>query len=260
MLNKNAFIFKLDIRVKILFILIFTILIFYVDKLQINVILLFTIITMRLIWKIPFRSIKPVISISLLVFLLHILFTSGENYFLKPFFGFYIKSDGLFSGLAIVCRLAALMLLLPVLTETANPHKIARGLIFFCVNYRAAFIITTAFNLIPLFREEGRVIMDAQKLRGNVAPTGCVSFEKSRSKGLHFFQKIKAYPALVIPLVLGAMRKAQAASAAMDSRAFGAFKKRTWLEKPAIKAHDYLFLAGFLIFSFFALYLNYFLL
>jgi len=248
MLGKNAFIFKLDIRVKILFILIFTILVFYVDKLQVNVVLLLSIITIRIVWKIPFRSIKPIISISLLVLILHILFTSGENYILKPFFGFSLKLDGLFSGLTIVCRLAALMLLLPILTETASVQKIAQGLVYFCINYRAAFIITTAFNLIPVFREESRAIMDAQKLRGSA------SFEKG-----HFFAKLKAYPALVVPLVLGAMRKAQSASAAMDSRAFGAFKKRTWLEKPVIKAHDYLFLAGFLIFSFFAVYVNYFL-
>jgi len=112
--------------------------------------------------------------------------------------------------------------------------------------------------------------MDAQKLRGSFAPTGCVSFENSRSKERctkvrrikerFFLAKLKAYPALVVPLVLGAMRKAQSASLAMDSRAFGAFKKRTWLEKPVIKVHDYLFLAGFIIFSFFAVYVNYFLL
>jgi energy-coupling factor transport system permease protein len=265
MFDKNVFIFKLDIRVKILFILIYTILVFYVDKLQINVVLLLSIITIRIAWKIPFRSIKPIISISLLVLLLHILFTSGENYILKPLFGFSLKLDGLFSGLTIVCRLAALMLILPILTETASVHKIAHGLIFFCVNYRAAFIITTAFNLIPIFREESRAIMDAQKLRGSIAPTGCASFEKGRTKvprtkARNFFAKLKAYPALVVPLVLGAMRKAQSASLAMDSRAFGAFRKRTWLEKPVIKVHDYLFLAGFLIFSFFAVYANYFLL
>jgi len=249
MLNKNAFNFNFDIRVKILFILIFTILIFFVDKLLICVVLLLSILTVRLIWKIPFRSVKPIITISLLVILSHFLFTSGENYILKPFFGFSLKLDGLLSGLAIVCRLAALMLLLPILTETSSLREVARGLACFGVNYRAAFIITTAINLIPLFREEGRAIMDAQKLRG------CRSFEKGR-----FFSKLKAYPSLVVPLVLGAMRRAQAASVAMDSRAFGAFKTRTWLEKPVMKAHDYIFLAGFLIYSFFVVFVNYFLL
>ena len=248
MLDKNAFIFKIDIRAKILFILIFTILIFVVDKLQIYVVLLMLILTIRIAWKIPFGSIKPFITVSLLVILSQILFTSGENYILKPVFGFSLKLDGLFSGLAIVCRLAALMLLLPILTETASPYEIARALAGFRINYRAAFIISTAFNLIPLFREEGRAIMDAQKLRGN------------RSFEGRFLGKLKAYPLLVVPLVLGAMRKAQAASVAMDSRAFGAFKTRTWLEKPVMKAHDYLFLAVFLVFSALAIFVNYFLL
>jgi energy-coupling factor transport system permease protein len=248
MLHKNAFIFKIDIRIKILFILIFTILAFVVDKFPVCVLLFLLILTLRIAWKIPFRSIKPLVSLSLLVIFTHILFTSGENYILRPFFGFSLKLDGLFSGLTIGFRLAALVFLLPILTETSSPCEIARALVCFGINYRAAFIITTAFNLIPLFREEGRIIMDAQKLRGSDVFEG------------HFFAKLKAYPALVVPLVLGAMRKAQAASVAMDSRAFGAFKTRTWLEKPVMKVHDYLYLAGFLIFSFFALFVNYFLL
>lgn len=253
MLDKNAFIFKFDTRAKILFVLIFTILIFVVDKLQIYVVLLLLILAIRIAWKIPFRSIKPFITVSLLVILSQILFTSGENYILKPVFGFSLKWGGLFSGLTIVCRLAALMFLLPILTETSSPYEIARALAGFGINYRAAFIITTAFNLIPLFREEGRAIMDAQKLRGGNY------LENRRFFELCSFAKLKTYPGLVVPLVLGAMRKAQAASVAMDSRAFGAFKTRTWLEKPVMKVHDYLSVAGFLIFSFLAIFVNYFL-
>jgi len=246
MLDKNAFIFKFDTRVKILFVLIFTILIFFVDKLLIYVVLLSSILLLRIAFKIPFKSVKPFIAISLLVFFSHILFASGENYIIKPFFGISLKWEGLFSGLMIICRLAALILLLPVLTETSGPYEIARALSGFGINYRAAFIITTAFNLIPVFREEGRAIMDAQKLRGGR------HFENG-----HFFARLKSYPALVVPLVLGAMRKAQSASLSMDSRAFGAYKTRTWLEKPVMKAHDYLFLAGFIIFSILALFGNY---
>jgi energy-coupling factor transport system permease protein len=68
---------------------------------------------------------------------------------------------------------------------------------------------------------------------------------------------MKAYPGLVIPLVLGAMRKAQAASAAMDSRAFGVYKTRTWLDKPAMKVHDYLCLVICLVFLVIVLLFNY---
>jgi len=249
MLDKNAFIFNFDTRVKILFILIITFLIFYVDKLLICVVLFSSILMLRIACKIPIKNIKPLIAVSLLVFISQILFASGENYIIKPFFGLSLKWEGIFTGLTIVCRLAALVFLLPLLTETSTPYGIARALTGFGINYRAAFIITTAFNLIPLFREEGRAIMEAQKLRGgNYLENG------------RFISKIKAYPSLVVPLVLGAMRKAQYASVAMDSRAFGAFKTRTWLEKPVMKVHDYLFLAGVFVFSVLALFGNYFLL
>jgi len=249
MLYKNAFILKFDTRVKILFILIFTFLIFYVDKLLICVVLLSSILTLRIVLKIPVKNIKSFAVVSLLVVFSQVLFASGENNIIKPFFSFMLKWEGLFLGLMIICRLAALILLLPILTETSGPYEIARALAGFGINYRAAFIITAAFNLIPIFREEGHAIMEAQKLRGG----GYI--ENGR-----FFTKLKAYPALVVPLVLGAMRKAQSASVSMDSRAFGAFKTRTWLEKPVMKAHDYLFLAVFLVFSALAIFVNYFLL
>ncbi|MDR2942238.1 MAG: energy-coupling factor transporter transmembrane protein EcfT [Treponema sp.] len=273
---KNLFIYKIDTRVKILFILIFTILSFVVDKFPVCVILLISILTIRIAWKIPFRSVKTIITISLLVILTHTLFAEGENYIFKPIFGFSLKRDGLFSGLTIACRLSALLLLFPILTETASSHKIARAFVCFCTNYRIAFIISSAFNMIPLFREEGRTIMDAQKLRGSDVfeerirvyrkPAQNCTFGTHANKRkimdrkfLGFVIKLKAYPSLVVPLVLGAMRKAQSASVAMDSRAFGAFKTRTWLEKSVMKVHDYLFLAGFLLFSCIVLFANCFL-
>jgi energy-coupling factor transport system permease protein len=88
--------------------------------------------------------------------------------------------------------------------------------------------------------------MDAQKLRGARV------FEK-RS----FLGKLKAYPGLAVPLVLGAMRKAKSSSVAMDSRAFGVYKTRTWLEKPKMKVYDLIFIALSLAFAAGILYLNY---
>ena len=133
-----------------------------------------------------------------------------------------------------------------MLTETTSPYRIAAGLAAFGINYRACFVITTAFNLIPLFREEGYAIIDAQKLRGM----------RSYDKG-SFFVKLKAWPGLVVPLLLGAMRKAQASSVVMDCRAFGIYKKRTWLDKPVMKALDYICIVYGIVFSVLVLFLNY---
>jgi energy-coupling factor transport system permease protein len=88
--------------------------------------------------------------------------------------------------------------------------------------------------------------MDAQKLRG------MRTFEKGS-----FWQKMKAYPALVMPLVLGAMRKAQLMGTAMDARAFGAYKNRTWLIQLKMKTPDYLAFTVCIVLTAFALTLNF---
>ena len=251
---------NIDPRIKIFIVLLFTVLVFVIDKLMVVVCLMSSFLILRLAVKIPFRRIGFLKTFSMLaafIILTQILFYPGENYIIKPLFPASfplfggmgsLKWDGLFIGLMICFRLTALMLLLPMFTVSTSPDKISAALASLGINYRAAFIITAAFNMIPLFEEEGRIIMDAQKLRGMRA------FE-SRS----FFTRLKAYPALVVPLMLGAMRKAQLASVVMDSRAFGVYKTRMWLEKPEMKRLDYLCVIICIIFSAVVLFFNFFL-
>ena len=250
--------YKLDPRTKLLFVLMFTVLVFFVNKLPAAVFLLVSFIVIRLAAKIPFRNIKFIKNLSLLavfVILMQALFGPGANYIVNPLFppSFPVfggmgslKWDGLILGLVVVCRLVSVMILFPVFTETTSPHGLAAGLCGLGFNYRIAFIITTAFNLIPLFKEEALVIMDAQKLRGMHL------FERGS-----FFAGFKASCGLVLPLVLGAMRKAQVSSAVMDSRAFGVYKTRTWLEKQRMKTGDFLFIFSCVVFSAAVLFFNY---
>ena len=65
-----------------------------------------------------------------------------------------------------------------------------------------------------------------------------------------------AYPALVTPLVIGSMRRAQLMAVAMDSRAFGATKKRTYMEDITMDAVDWIFLAATIIFTIGIVYLS----
>jgi energy-coupling factor transport system permease protein len=251
-------IYRLDPRTKLLFVLMFTVLVFLVDKFTVAVILLISFIIFRMAVKIPFYGIKYIKNLSLLaifIILMQTIFATGENYFIKPIFppSFPVfggmgslKWDGFILGLVVVCRLVSVMVIFPVFTETSSPYSLAVGLCGLGFNYRTAFIITTVFNLIPLFKEEALVIIDAQKLRGMYL------FER-RS----FFARLKAYSGLVLPLVLGAMRKAQVSSVAMDSRAFGVYKTRTWLDKPVMKMCDYFFIFACIVFSAAVLFFNY---
>ena len=244
--------YKLDARTKLLFILLFTLLVFAVDRLAAAAALLLSFIFIRLAAKIPFHGIKSLKNLALLaaiVILMQTLFGPGDSYILNPLFpasfpvldgAGSLKWDGFVLGLVIVCRLAALIILLPVFTETTPPRRLASGLFSLGFNYRIAFIITFVFNLIPFFKEEALSIMDAQKLRG------------MRTFG------IKEIAGLLVPLMLGAMRKAQVSAVVMDSRAFGIYKTRTWTELPHMAKHDFLFISACVVFSACMLFFNYY--
>ncbi|WP_461245826.1 energy-coupling factor transporter transmembrane component T family protein [Treponema sp. R6D11] len=232
----------LDARTKLFIVFLFTFLVFFVDTFSSVVSLMLLFFIIRITAGIPFKGLKYFKNLTLLalfIILIQTLFGKGENYIIIPLFPTSfpflggkgsLNWDGFLFGVIIICRLFTLMMILPVLTQATPLHKITRGLCNFGVNYRAAFIITSALNLIPVFNSEAQVIMDAQRLRG------------IRKFG------IKSYINLLIPLLLNAMQKAQISAVAMDSRAFGVYKTITWLEQPKMKKRDFFFILGSLIF------------
>jgi energy-coupling factor transport system permease protein len=249
---------NLDPRVKISLVSLFSVLIIIIDKLPAAAVMAFVFLIVRFAAKIPFngKSIRALVVMTVFIIILQTLFNPGKNYILNPifplsfpFFGGTgsLKWEGLLLGLVISCRLTALMLLLPVFTETTDPYQISQGLTRLGLNYRIAFVISAAFNLIPLYKDEALSVIEAQKLRG------ISTFEKGS-----FYAKMKTYPALVIPLVLTAMRKASLTGIAMDSRAFGAYKSRTWCENISLKIQDYITCAISLVFMVFMLWFNFY--
>jgi energy-coupling factor transport system permease protein len=160
---------------------------------------------------------------------------------LQVFFG-----GGLSTGLMICCRIIALAILMPALTMTTEARLLAYGIVRLGVNYKAAFIITSTFNLIPTFEEEARLIIDARRLRG-------VKYLESRN----FFRRLGEYKAIVFPLMIKAMRRAQILGLVMDARAFGAFKTRTWLQETRFSAIDYWAFTMGVLYSAIAITVNY---
>ena len=61
-------------------------------------------------------------------------------------------------------------------------------------------------------------------------------------------EKMKAYPALIIPMVVGAMKKSVLMGVAMDARAFGCSKKRTYVRDLMMRTADYIWLVGIVLF------------
>ena len=257
------FFLKIDARIKLICILLLTFLVFLVDHLPAAVCMLIFFIFIRFAAKVPFKGavfFKILILLAAIIILIQTLFGQGVHYIIKPLFpdSFPVfggmgslKWEGFFLGLVITCRLSALMVILPVFTGTTSPHLIAAGLCSMGLNYRGAFVITAAFNFVSFFKDDALLVMDAQKLRG------IRHFETGAFKKRSFFSGIRAYTGLLVPLMLNAMRKAQNSSVAMDARAFGIYKTRTWLDKPCLKTRDFWIIFACLALFLFILIINY---
>ena len=76
--------------------------------------------------------------------------------------------------------------------------------------------------------DEAQTIMDAQKARG-------LELEKG-----NFLKRVRNYIPILIPLIVNAIRRSIELAEAMESRAWGATKKRTSLYVLKLKRNDYL--------------------
>jgi energy-coupling factor transport system permease protein len=205
--KNNIVLYTLDPRTKLLLTTLFTALVFIVDVLIVAAIQMTVFTGLCLVARIPLKKIFPHVKLLFGLIVLVIM--------LQTVFG-----QGLFFGLMIGCRVMTIAALMSALTLTTDMQALALGITRLGCNYRAAFIITSTFNLIPAFAEEARQIIDARKLRGMKTV------------------KLTDYPAVVLPLMIKAMRQAQMMALAMDTRAFGVYRTRTWLREIHFSAVD----------------------
>jgi energy-coupling factor transport system permease protein len=86
-------------------------------------------------------------------------------------------------------------------------------------------------RFVPVLAEEAQTIMDAQKARGLELERG------------NFLKRIRNYIPILIPLIVSAIRRSLELAEAMESRAWGATKKRTNLYVLKMHKNDFLLIA-----------------
>lgn len=239
----DSYVHRMDPRVKMILLVLMTIVIFMISNFYV---LLAVFAMVMLVWKTANLPMKNIIRymkflLSLVAFLIvlqGLFFSSGENPVILvrpiipeavPLIGGSgtIYLDGILFGLVLGFRLLTLVCIMPIFAMTTTISEMALGLVKLGMNYKYAYMTTTALNLIPSLQEEAKTVMDAQKMRGFMV------FETGK-----FMEKIRAYSTLVVPLVVGAMRRAQLMGVAMEARAFGVKKTRTYREDLHMRTRD----------------------
>ncbi len=250
---------RLDPRAKIGFLLLATVMIVVVQNLWVAGGVLLTLLALWLIARLPLSVIKglgqALVGIILFLLAAQALLYPGETALVQPIIPQTvpwigglgrITLEGLSFGLLLSLRLLAMVTLMPLVSMTTPVHTLTLGLVRLGLPYSWAYMTTTALNLIPILQTEAVTIADAQRLRAFRV------FEQGR-----LWDKLKAYPALVTPLIIGAMRRAQLVAVAMDSRAFGASAERTYIQDIQMRARDWAFLVGATVYVGAAIAANY---
>jgi energy-coupling factor transport system permease protein len=238
----RSLIHKLDPRAKIIFLIVVSTSIFMIESIPVALWMLAVMIILWAVARLPvsilWGFLKVLFPIFIFLFIVQAIFYPGTHTLIKPLIpigkGYgQVALEGVLFAVLLIIRLMTMIIMLPLVSFTTPVQVFALGMVKMGLPYRLAYTITTALNLVPILQTETAVIVDAQRLRA------MQSFEKGK-----LMDKIRAYPALVTPLVIGSMRRAQLMAVAMDSRAFGASKERTYLEDIRMRIPDWVFLVG----------------
>ena len=228
---------RLDPRIKILVALLFLVAVFVVRTMWgffALAVLFILIIALAKIGPVTIlRSIRPLLFIIIFTFVLNILFYSGQTIYWQ--WGFLtISKEGIEKAVFIAIRLVLLIVATSLLTLTTSPMQLTDGMesllsplkkIKFPV-HEMAMMMSIAMRFIPTLVEETDRIMKAQTARGAELDSG------------NLLKKAKNMIPLLVPLFVGAFKRADELALAMESRCYHGDEGRTRMKVLHLKRMD----------------------
>lgn len=112
--------------------------------------------------------------------------------------------------------------------STTRIEDFAYALTRLGVPYTVGFTMTMAFRLVPVFVDAATTVVQAQRCRG-------LDFERG---GL--WQRVRRYVPVMVPVFMGALRRADQMAMALDGRGFQRATRRTTLDEHPVRVSDVL--------------------
>jgi energy-coupling factor transport system permease protein len=146
-----------------------------------------------------------------------------------------ITRENLRTGLFYGARLALLIVATSLMTFTTSPVELTDGLERLLRPFRRvgvpahelALMMTIALRFIPTLIEETETIMKAQMARGADFTRGSI------------VRRARALVPLLVPLFVGAFRRAESLALAMEARCYRGGDERTRMTELALRPRDY---------------------
>ena len=235
----NSTIHKLDPRTKLLFTVVFIVMVFVSNNFISLLFCLFTGIVIISMSKIPvntvLKGLKPILMIITITSVLQIAYVK-TGIILVDFWKVQITSGGVLTAVFMALRISLLIVMSTMLTYTTSPTSLTNGLDRVFAPFKkigldfhtVTMIMTIALRFIPTLIEEVDKIMSAQKSRG-------ANFEQGSLK-----KRAKALIPLFIPLLFNSIRRAYELANAMTCRCYNGGKGKTTMNALRFSKRDYL--------------------
>ncbi|RYM04849.1 energy-coupling factor transporter transmembrane protein EcfT [Sporolactobacillus sp. THM7-7] len=226
----ESYVHKLDPRAKLISVLLFVVIVFLANNWPTyGLLILFCLAAIRfskMSFRFIYRGLRSILIIVLLTFILNLFITTGGP-LLFEFGWFHIYLNGFVQAVFISIRLLVLILVTTLLTLTTSPIEITDGLEILLSPLKKiklpvhefALMMTISLRFIPTLLEETEKIIKAQAARGSDITSGSLS------------ARFRAVVPLLVPLFVGAFKRAEDLAMAMEARGYHGEEGRTRLRK-----------------------------
>lgn len=159
-----------------------------------------------------------------------LFFRGGEPWFVWG--PVRISSTGLHFALGMAMKLTTFLGVGVLFLSTTKIEEFAYALTRVGMPYKLGFTMTLAFRLVPVFVDAATTVVQAQRCRG-------FNFDEG-----NVLQRLRRYVPVIVPVFMGALRRADGMAMALEARGFQSNRSRTAFGHFPFRAADALALAA----------------
>jgi energy-coupling factor transport system permease protein len=137
-----------------------------------------------------------------------------------------ISAAGLRFALGMAMKLATFLGIGVVFLSATRIEEFAYALTRVGMPYKLGFAMTLAFRLVPVFLDAAVTVVQAQRCRG-------FNFDEGS-----LLQRMRRYVPVIVPVFMGALRRADGMAMALEARGFQSRQPRTTFEHFSFRASD----------------------
>lgn len=229
--ERDTFLHRLDPRVKMIAVLTLSLLAFIMTTLAYLLVLLGFILLLLLLARSSYSktvyALKFVARFMLLISVLWPLFDPTGTPELLRLGPIVVTEPGIWRGLTSAVRVGCLATVWYILIFTTSQRDLVRGLVKLGLRFDFGLALAIALRYFPAFGSIMDSVIDAQRSRG-------MEFEKGS-----ILQRARKYVAVLGPAIVVALKTADTLALALQSRAYGARRQRTYLRELKMRTSDY---------------------